>query len=143
MTFTTDPAYPGTDAVSDAWKVKSYILSSIPRRKPRSFVDDASEFLSSSVTNAFSFLSGGPVSPKAKPDDVFNGEIDLQEDSILEQERGEELEVDDAPDWTRKIRMLSLGPKDLEMASQKASKRRKFQIIPLRKAAKIRSGTLA
>jgi len=143
VTFATDPAYLGTGGVSDAWKAKSYILSSIPLRKPRSFVDDASEFLSTSVTNTFSFLSGGPISPKATPDDVFNGEIDLQEDSILEQERGEELEVDDAPDWIRKIRMLSLRPKDLETVGQKAGKRRQFQIIPLRKAVKMRGGMLA
>lgn len=138
MTFATDPTYPGTSGASDAWKAKSYILSSIPLRKPRTFVDDASEFLSTGVTNAFSFLSGGPVSPKATPDEVFNGEIDLQEDSVLEQERGEELEVDDAPEWGRKIRMLGLKPKDLETASQKAKKRREFQIVPLRKAVKMR-----
>jgi hypothetical protein len=53
-------------------------------RKPRTFVDDASEFLVTGVSNAFSFLSGAgvPTSPKATPDEVFNGDIDLNEEEV-------------------------------------------------------------
>ena len=53
-------------------------------RKPRTFVDDASEFLATGVSNAFSFLSGAPVPtpPKATPDEVFNGDIDLNEEEV-------------------------------------------------------------
>jgi hypothetical protein len=53
-------------------------------RKPRTFVDDASDFLVTGVSNAFSFLSGAEVStaPKATPDEVFNGDIDLNEEEV-------------------------------------------------------------
>lgn len=53
-------------------------------RRPRTFVDDASEFLATGVSNAFSFLSGAtvPTSPKATPDEVFNGDIDLHEGEV-------------------------------------------------------------
>jgi len=53
-------------------------------RKPRTFVDDASEFLVTGVSSAFSFLSGAgvPTSPKATPDEVFNGDIDLSESEV-------------------------------------------------------------
>jgi len=47
-------------------------------------VDDASEFLVNGVSSAFSFLSGAvPQSPpKATPDEVFNGDIDLNEEEV-------------------------------------------------------------
>jgi hypothetical protein len=70
--------------VSNAWRNKAYILSSIPMRKPRTFVDDASDLLVTGVSNAFSFFSGAEVStaPKATPDEVFNGDIDLNEEEV-------------------------------------------------------------
>jgi hypothetical protein len=47
-------------------------------------VDDASDFLVTGVSNAFSFLSGAEVAtaPKATPDEVFNGDIDLNEEEV-------------------------------------------------------------
>lgn len=103
-------------------------------RKPRTFVDDASQFLTVGVTNAFSFLTGGPLSPKATPEDVFNGDIDLNEDDVLEQDRGEEGEVDDSQEAYRRMRMLSLSLEDLNTSGSKARLRRQFEIIPLRKS---------
>lgn len=111
-------------------------------RKPRTFVDDASEYLSAGVSNAFSFLSGGPVSPKATPDEVFNGDIDLNDDEVLEQDRGEEGEVDDSPELIRRVHVLSLRREDLDTSGPKAKLRRQFEIIPLRRTVAMR-GSLA
>lgn len=133
--FASDPSYPPhRTSRSFAWRHKSYVISSIPMRKPRSFVDDASQLLTTGVTNAFSFLSGAavPTSPKATPDEVFNGDIDLNEEEVLEQDRGEEGEVDDSPEAIRKIRVLSLDREYLYNSGQKAQARRKFEVIPLR-----------
>lgn len=140
MTFASDPTYPSSNgSASGAWKNKTYVLSSIPMRKPRTFVDDASQFLTVGVTSAFTFLSGGPTSPKATPDEVFNGDIDLNEDDVLEQDRGEEGEVDDSPEWIRRIRVLDLSEFDIETSGQKARARRFFEVIPLRKSIATRA----
>lgn len=109
-------------------------------RKPRTFVDDASAFLTTGVSHAFSFLSGGPMSPKATPEEVFNGDIDLNEDEVLEHERGEEGEVDDSPEAFRAIRVLSLTSNDLNALGEKARTRQRFQVIPLRKSIATRTG---
>jgi len=114
-------------------------------RRPRTFVDDASEFLVTGVSNAFSFLSGAkiPTSPKATPDEVFNGDIDLHEAEVLEQDRGEEGEVDDSPELIRKLQVLCLTQEDLNASGQKARTRQQFEIIPLRKAIATRGGSAA
>jgi len=71
---------------------------------------------------------------QATPDDVFNsGDIDLKEDEILEQDRGEEGEVDDSPEALRLVNVLAI-PKRHEdkVVGQKASLRRQWEILPLR-----------
>jgi hypothetical protein len=115
----------------------NYILTSIPKRKPRTFIDDASEFLSSAITVPISFLSGGVGSPTtAKPDEVFNGDIDLNEDELLDQDRGEEAEVDDSPDGLRMVRVLCVAPHvKNETLGEKQRLRRSWQVIPLRRSA--------
>ena len=139
MTFASDPSYPPGSprgALNDSWRNKSYVLTSLPKRKPRTLIDDASEFLSSAVTAPLSFFSGGVSSPpKAKPDEVFNGDIDLNEDELLDQDRGEEAEVDDSPDGLRKVRVLSILVHETEALGEKARQRRRWQVIPLRKSA--------
>lgn len=112
-------------------------------RKPRTFVDDASEFLTTGVTTAFSFFSGGPLSPKATPDEVFNGDIDLHDDEVLEQDRGEEGEVDDSLELMRRMRVLSLSKEDLDASNPKARLRRQFEIVPLRTSVATRGSALA
>jgi len=138
--FTYDPAYPPlpVDGASlpSAWKTKTYLLVSVPMRKPRTILDDASEFISTNIFTPISFLTGGPPPAPARPDDVFNGDIDLNEDEILEEERGEEAEMDNSPEPARKVCMISVPTSEKVMMdlllSEKARKRRKWVISPLR-----------
>lgn len=70
----------------------------------------------------------------ARPDQVFGGEIDLNEDEVVEGEKGEEAEVDDAPDLTRKVRVVAIPSADKnELLSEAARKRRTWIVTPLRR----------
>ncbi|KAF9245903.1 WD40 repeat-like protein [Melanogaster broomeanus] len=127
--FSCDPTYPPPgNGASNTWRRKKYILSSVPMRKPKSLIDNASDFLSTAVAAPFSFLSGGlSAKPKSTPEEVFGGDIDLREDEMLEQDRGEEGEVDDSYDLVRK---------DLyEETNSRARKRRQWQVLGLRTSA--------
>jgi len=128
---------------SGMWRDKIHIISSVPRRKPRTFVDDASEYLSAGVSNAFSFLSGGSAPMQARPDEVFDGDIDLNDDEVLEQEKGEEAEVDDSPDLIRRLHMISMSQADLDASGPKAQMRRQFEILPLRRSIAMRGSSYA
>ncbi|KAF7337730.1 hypothetical protein MSAN_02246600 [Mycena sanguinolenta] len=133
--FASDPSHPPPSAVtSDAWQRKTYILASIPQRRPKSILDDAHALISSAITTPLSFFSGA-TSPKATPEAVFSTDIDLAEDEVLEEERGEEAEVDDSPDWGRKVRVLGIVNKSREEKEiiEKARNRRRWQITALRK----------
>jgi hypothetical protein len=138
--FTCDSAYPpppaeGT-APSTAWKGKTHLLTSVPLRKPRTILDNASEFITSSILTPISFLTGGSSSPPARPDEVFNGHIDLNEDELVEEERGEEAEVDDSPESGRKVRIVAVPTAEKNMMdlllSEKARSRRRWVVTPLR-----------
>ncbi|KAJ7492080.1 hypothetical protein FB451DRAFT_1216908 [Mycena latifolia] len=131
--FASDPSHPPPSAVpSDAWKKKSYILASIPLRKPRTLIDDAHAFISSAITSPLSFFSGAAA--PATPEAVFSSDIDLGEDEVLEEERGEEAEIDDSPEWGRSVRVLGIINKSKEEREivEKARNRRRWQITPLR-----------
>ncbi|KAJ7837377.1 hypothetical protein B0H14DRAFT_3109751 [Mycena olivaceomarginata] len=52
----------------------------------------------------------------------------LAEDEVLEEERGEEAEVDDSPEWGRKVRVLGIRE-----IIEKARNRRRWQITAIRK----------
>ncbi|KIO08498.1 hypothetical protein M404DRAFT_133750 [Pisolithus tinctorius Marx 270] len=134
VTFAQNPAYPQPrDGTSSAWRRKTYILSAIPMPKPRSLVDNASDFISSAVAAPLSFFSGGKsTSPKATPEDVFHEGIDLTEDEVLEQERGEEGEADDSPELMRRLRVLTIDPGDPQPDGINARKRRQWEILTLR-----------
>ncbi|KAJ7110375.1 WD40 repeat-like protein [Mycena crocata] len=132
--FASDPSHPPASAApSDAWSKKSYILASIPLRKPRTIIDDAHAFISSAITTPLSFFSGTPT-PQATPEAVFSSHIDLGEDEVLEEERGEEAEVDDSPEWGRKVRVLGITNKSREEREivEKARNRRRWQLTSLR-----------
>lgn len=101
-------------------------------KEPRTLLDDASEFFSTAIRSPISFFSGGGP-PSATPDEVFNGDIDLKEDEVLEQDRGEEGETDDCHLRERKIRMLTVEtPTADDNISDAAKKRRCWEITPLR-----------
>jgi hypothetical protein len=65
---------------------------------------------------------------------VFGGEIDLNEDEVVEEEKGEEAEVDDAPDLTRKVRVVAKPTADKDML-EAARQRRRWVVTPLRRMA--------
>ncbi|KAF8079013.1 hypothetical protein FPV67DRAFT_1444215 [Lyophyllum atratum] len=133
--FTSDPAYPPPEQRSDTWKNKSYLLTSVPLRKPKTIIDDAAAFFSSALNSPLSFLSGRNPAPHATPDEVFSGPIDLDENEVLEEDRTEEAEVDDSPDIERKVRMVSIIDKERsdKVLGEKARDRRRWQVASLRR----------
>ncbi|EPQ60331.1 hypothetical protein GLOTRDRAFT_108904 [Gloeophyllum trabeum ATCC 11539] len=141
VTFDTDPAYPPPNAsqnrasVAEAWRYKRYLLSSIPMRKPKTLMDNASAFLTSAISTPLSFLSGNR-NIESSPDEIFGTGLDLREDEILEQDRGEEGEVDDSPDPLRRVRVLGVTDATDSGLGMKAMLRRKWEVIPLREARK-------
>jgi hypothetical protein len=136
--FSCDPTYPppGTPS-SNVWRQKTYLLTALPQRRPRTIIDDASEFIASNIIGPISYLTGGPPPSPARPDQVFGGEIDLNEDEVVEEERGEEAEVDDAPDQTRKVRLVAITTADKDklggLLPEAAMQRRKWIVAPLRR----------
>lgn len=112
-------------------------MSSVPMRRPKSFIDNASAFLSATVAVPFSLLSGSvSAQPKSTPEEVFSGDIDLAEDEILEQDRGEEGEVDDSPEPHRNLRLLSIDARGTPAEGTSARKRRQqWQVFALRRSA--------
>ena len=136
--FSCDPTYPPTGTpTSNVWRQKSYLLTALPQRRPRTIIDDASDFIASNIIGPITFLTGGPPLSPARPDQVFGGEIDLNEDEVVEEERGEEAEVDDAADLTRKVRVVAMPTADKDrldkMLSEAARQRRKWIVTPLRR----------
>ena len=106
VTFDSDPSYPTYSNPNGPWCHKTYYLTSIPQRKPRTLIDDASEAISTALRSPMSLFSLPlpniqPANPAAQQDT-----FDLREDEIEEQERGEENEVDDDPEKGRKARVV-------------------------------------
>lgn len=139
VNFASDPTYPipspsGSPA-SNSWKAKTYLLASVPLRKPRTIIDDAADFLTSAITTPFSFLSGQTPTTHATPEEVFSGVIDLDENEVIEEERGEEAEADDSTELGRKVRMLTIirGREGSHASGEKARNRRRWEIISLRR----------
>ena len=75
-------------ASSKAWRSKTYLLTSIPKRRPgpRNIIDFLHQV--SSLPSRFSLGMWHPQARPAWPDEVFNGDINLTEDFRERQERG-------------------------------------------------------
>ncbi|CCL98108.1 uncharacterized protein FIBRA_00102 [Fibroporia radiculosa] len=145
VTFSADPTYPpgpGSKLSPNAWKENAYLLTSIPARKSRSIMDDASDLLNNAIHAPLSlFGSLGKSRIASTPDEVFySGHFDLREEEILEQDRSEEGEVDDSLERLRKVRVLALAKEEVHAASQKAKLRRQWVVVSL-KASKTRTNT--
>lgn len=115
-------------------------MSSIPRRKPPSVLDNAALFFSSAASRLAPVIAGEEV----QRDD--EGEFDLRENEIVEEERPAENEVDDSPDIHRDIVVLSLpflsGNDTLGGGSSAARERRRWEVLPINTAkATFRSNT--
>jgi len=68
------------------------------------------------------------------PDDVFGtGDIDLKEDEIMDEDRGEENEIDDSAEALRLANIICI-PKAQEgkPVNERANLRRQWEILPLR-----------
>lgn len=128
----SDLSYPTSPKPGQDWARSTYVLTAIPSRRPRTIVDDASEAIISAVTTPFAFLTGTTQEPKSRPEDIFNGDIDLAEDEIIETDRTEEGELDDSPAPARKLRMVPLTEDDIKASSEAARKRGRWAVIPLR-----------
>lgn len=101
-------------------------------RKPRTIMDDASEFLTSAFMGPIS-LFGGPQRPHSKPEEVFNGTIELNDEDIVEGERGEEGEVDDSGELMREVKIIAVDDNE-KTPSRNTIKRRTWVVYPLRKS---------
>lgn len=109
------------------------MLTSIPMRKPRTIVDDASELITSAITMPFTLFGVGGSPPKASPEEVFSsGDIDLTEDEILETERTDEGEVDDSFEKMRQVKVVAFSKKEERVTGEKSKARRRWECIPLR-----------
>jgi len=99
-------------------------------------MDDASAFIASNILTPISYFTGGGAPSPPRPDEVFNGDIDLTEDEVLEEERGEEAEVDDSPDPARRLTIVSVPTAEKDMMdlllTEKARNRRRWAVTPLR-----------
>ena len=72
--------------------------------------DAASNFVSNTLTSsAYNLFGPRPTQHNiaAEPDALAAIGAELDEDEILDDERGEEAEVDDSPDPLRKVRVIS------------------------------------
>lgn len=174
VAFETDPAYPpplppkddfemvaspsndGLDSrtgPAKAWKQKTYLLTSIPQQKPRTLVDDAAEFFTSSAaliaspftsmglpftsTEQQSELNKGEedarvLDERVSLEHVAAGQFDLLDEEVLEEERSEETEVDDDPDRMRRVRVVGYR-KPGESPNARARDRKRWEILPIRK----------
>ena len=73
-----------------------------------------------------------PQARPAWPDEVFNGDINLTEDEVLERDKNEEAEVDNSPDLGRKVRLVAVSTGEKSMMdlllSKDAKKRRRWVV---------------
>ena len=146
VTFAADPSYYSSasptsrrDSGGEAWREKTYYLSSVPVRKPPTMIDNASALLTSAMSGPLSLFGGKKTN--ATPEEVFDGEIDLTEGELAEQDRNEAEEIDDSPDLLRPVKVIGLTPEEVAGSSEKAKLRRQWEILPLR-ATKHRTGAL-
>ena len=130
--FNCDPSYPPpSPSPSMVWQERQYLVSSVPKRKPPSVLDNAAQFFSSAISIVAP--AGNSETPVRRDEE---GEFDLKEYEIVEEERSAENEVDDSPDIHRDICVLSL-PLMSEQGethgggSSKARERRRWEILPI------------
>ncbi|KAI0778307.1 WD40 repeat-like protein [Trametes elegans] len=132
VVFASDPSYPTSrrDSTSGAWKEKTYYLTSVPVRKPPTLIDNASALLNTAMSAPLALFGKAPAS--STPEEVFDGEIDLTENDLAEQDRTEAEEIDDSPDWLRPVKVVALTQEEAAGASEVARARRQWEVLPLR-----------
>jgi DDB1- and CUL4-associated factor 11 len=129
--FENDPEFAG----GTAWRAKTFYLTALPRPRPRTLLDDATNVLTSAFRAPLS-LFGSPSltahdSIAAGTDDTFN----LRQEEVEEQDRGEDAEADDDPARDRAVRVIGLTRQEHLELSDKAWARRQWEVLPLRTTA--------
>lgn len=129
--FENDPEFAG----GTAWRAKTFYLTALPRPRPRTILDDATNVLASAFRAPLS-LFGSPSIPAhdsiaAGTDDTFN----LRQEEVEEQDRGEDAEANDDPARNRAVRVIGLTRQEHLELSDKAWARRQWEVLPLRNTA--------
>lgn len=130
--YEVDPAFPPTaSSPSTAWKEKEHLVTSIPERKPPSMFESASRL----VTTAISPLAATFAAAAGPSTAESEGTFDLREEEIMEEERAENEEDDDAPHIGRAVKVITLPKgwmeKDRLNVNPKARERRRWEVVPL------------
>lgn len=146
--FSSDPIYSqhavtaSGGSTSSNWLSKKFVLTTLPMRRERSLVDNATEFIANTtslLTNPVSnfFAPQSPSRPAAiTAEDVSQGDFDLREDEVLEQERAPHEELDDSSEQIRHVRVIELPAGELDIVnglSQLAQRRIQWTVIPILK----------
>lgn len=135
VAFAYEPTFPIPGADSALPGKRSYVLSSIPLRKPRSMFDDAGDFLTANITNPLSGLFGTAASPsRATANEVLNSDIDIRDDEVVEDDRGEADEADDSLEQYRHICAVAESEESRARLTEKGRERRQWRILPIRSA---------
>lgn len=137
--YQCDPAYPAVasnSTPSNAWRKVPYVLTSVPERKPRTIFEDASEAISTVISNPlspFTSIFGGLGMNKTSTStvaEVREIDIDLREEELMEEDRGAEEEEDDSPSPLRKVRVVKAN--EGQQVTLATKLRRSWEVIPLR-----------
>ncbi|OSD03189.1 WD40 repeat-like protein [Trametes coccinea BRFM310] len=133
IVFGSGPSDPASrrNSSSSTRKEKTYYLTSVPVRRPPSLMTNASNMLNTAIAAPLAFF-GGKGGSNATPEQVFDGEIDLTENEIAEQDRNEAEEIDDSIDALRPVKVIALTAEEAGNASEQAKLRRQWEILPLR-----------
>ena len=124
MDFKNDPEF----ADGTAWRAKAFYLTALPRPRPRTLLDDATNVLTSAVRAPLSMF-GIPSIPAhdsiaAGKDDTINSRPEELEE--------QDAEVDDDPAHDRAVCVIGLMQQGHLEFSDKASARRQWEVLPLR-----------
>jgi hypothetical protein len=97
---------------------------------------NATQFFSSTASRLIPVGSNNRRPSRSNTNDIGDfGDFDLRDDEVMEEERGEEGDVDDSVENRRDVRVLSL-PLTLDEdgvngGSRMARNRRRWEIVPL------------
>ena len=117
---------------SQAWKEREYILTSVPQARPKSFLENTSNFFASAVSKIPLGPAFGAPAVASSSAHINTGEFDLRQEEIMEEERAAEEEADDSPEPAREVKMLNLPLGSLEKEKNTmAAERRKWDVIPV------------
>ena len=145
--FSCDPSYPPhSTSPSNLWRERDYVLGALSKPRPKSLVDSAADFFSSAAA-LVSFNPFGAPSSESSTAHVADGQYDLRDEEILEEERIADEQDDSSPEPRREVRMLTfpMGWMDKdERKDPRGCERRKWEIVSLqssRSVTRIRSGS--